>query len=381
MADLPSLIDLSSIPDYERGAQDLTIRNRLFLAMLQKRGRITYNHSGTKCVWDAIISHPQATGWIGQSLEFGSHNPLIQFESDWRGLINTDAMDIMTFMKNKGDKTQLVNVLRTKIDGVMTGLRNSFTGELFNDGSDDMKPLGLRSFLGAGTVVVTDKVAAPSDTYAGRSTVVGSQGGSWETTAAITAPNASIGNNWPWPRGTPEYDCTSPKLVNVVSTAWTATNTWLANAWRVLNTTRNWLKVDGDKEHMPDIALLSADYYDGWQQCAETKSHIILPHRESSDLGFGDVMNMEGMAVQGADFDVPASQGFVMNLNTVEIKCMFDVLFKVLIKGVSTSSVDAWLNSHGINLDDLSNRFACGFLGNVTYMPKFVAHLYPHAAS
>src|SRR3990172_10197294 len=98
MADLASLIDLSSIPDYERGAKDLKIRNRLFLAMLQKRGRITFNHSGTKCVWDAIISHPQPSGWIGQSLEFGSHNPLIQFETDWSGLINTDALDIMTFM-------------------------------------------------------------------------------------------------------------------------------------------------------------------------------------------------------------------------------------------------------------------------------------------
>jgi hypothetical protein len=332
-------------------------------------------------VCDAVISHPRPAGWIGQSLEFGSHNPLIQFETDWAGLINTDAMDIMTFMKNRGQKTQLVDVLRTKLDGVMTGLRNGFTGELFNDGSDTMKPLGLRSFLGAGTVVVGDKVAAPSDTYAGCSTVVGSQGGTWETTATITSPNASLANNWPDPRGSSEYDCTSPKLVNTVSTAWTSTNTWLANAWRVLNTTREWLKVTGDKEHMPDLCMLSTDYMVAFKENAETKSHILLPHREASDLGFGDVLNMEGMAIQGADFDCPPANGFILNLNTIEIKCMFDVLFKMLIKGIATASVDAWLNAQGINLDDLSNRFACGFLGQVTYMPKFVAHLYPHAAS
>jgi len=381
MPDVASLIDLSSIADYERGAQDLTIRNRLFLAMLQKRGRITYNHSGTECIWDAIISQPQASGWIGQSLEFGSHNPLIQFTTDWRGLVNTDSFDFMGYLQNRGQATQLVNVWKTKIDGVMTGLRNSFTGELFNDGSDSQKPLGLRSFLDAGTVVVGDKIAAPSDTYAGKSTVVASQGGSWETTATLTAPNASIGNNWPYPRGTSDYDCTSPKLVNTVSTAWTGTNTWLANAWRCLNTARTWLKVSGDREHMPNLCFLSADYYDQFKENQEAKTHLLMPVREATELGFPDTLGFEGLAVEGADFDVPANNGFILNLNTIEIKCMLDVLFKVIVGSSGKSTVDDWLKGAGFNIDDLSQRLVCLFAGQVCYMPKFVAHLYPHADS
>ena len=380
MPDSPGILNPTTIAEYEKGAQDLTMRSRLFLAMLQHKNRVTYNHSGETCKWQVEYSEPQSEGYTGGGLEFGHDEPWMQLEESWRGLVQTQAIDLMTFMKNRGSQVQLVNVWQGLANLCMKGLKNDFCGELFNDGSDSTKPVGLRSFLTETTPVVGDKIAAPNDTYGGKSTVPGAHGGTWSANMG-TSPNTALANDWPYGQGRPEYDCLCPKLVNTVSTAWTGQNTWLANAWRVLNTMKTWMSVTGDKDHKPDLCLMAPDYWDGFKENQECKTHIYLPHKNASDLGFDGVLNFEGLALHGTDFDTPASSLYMLNLNTIEIRCMFDVLFKVITGKTGNNTVDSFLTSKGFDIDSLSDRIVILFLGNPVYMPKFVGYGYPYAAS
>lgn len=370
------LIDVTTIANYEKGAQDLTMRSRLFLAMLQNRGRVTYNWSGEECKWQVEYSHPQSQGWLGGSLDFGSSNPWMQLSQGWGGLVQTQAFDLLTFMKNRGSKVQLINAWQGIANVCMKALKNDFCGEMFNTGSDATKPKGLRSILvdDSGTLV-TEKIAAPdsSTTYGGKSIGIAAHGGTWSANLS-TSPNAGLATDWPYGQGRPEYDCMSPKLVNTVSTAWTGTNTWVANCWRVLNTTKTWLSVTGDKDYKPELCMLAPDMWDGFKENQEAKTHIYLPHKEASDLGFPDALNFEGMALHGTDFDTPAGTFYMLNLKTIEIRSMFDVLFKVITGKTGKTTVDDFISSKGFALDSLEDRLVIMFLGNPVYQPKFVGY-------
>ena len=48
-------------PNYMKGASDLTIRKRLFLAMLRRKGKISYNHAGYENRWQLEFSQPTVT--------------------------------------------------------------------------------------------------------------------------------------------------------------------------------------------------------------------------------------------------------------------------------------------------------------------------------
>ena len=383
MADVSGLLNPTTIANYEKGAQDVTVRSRLFLAMLKRRNRFTYNWSGEECKWQLEYSHPQSQGYTGGSLDFGSHNPWMQLSQGWRGMVQTQSLDYLTFMKNRSDKVALIKVWEGLANVCMKSLKNDFCGELFNAGTDDDKPLGLRCILDDddGTLV-TEKIAAPktTTTYGGKSIGIAQHGGSWSSDMS-TSPNAGLATDWPYGQGRPEYDCTSPKLVNVVSSAWTGQVTWVANAWRVLNTMKTWLSVTGDKEHKPNLCMMAPDYWDGFKENQEAKTHIYLPHKEAADLGFPDALNFEGCAITGTDFDTPASSLYMLNLNMMEVRSMHDVLFKVITGKSGKKTVDDFLTSRGFDLDSMANRIVILFLGNPVYQPKFVGYGYPYAAS
>jgi hypothetical protein len=377
MADVSSLVSTATIADYEKGYQDLTLRSRLFAAMLMRRGRVSYNHAGTEMKWQAMISLARARGYgNGQTLEFGSTQPNIQFTAGWRGLYAAESMGLMDMMMNRASDSQLIDLWQQKANIVMEGLKQDFWQEAFNNGSDAMKPEGLESFLTHTTCGAADKIATPNDTYAGLSTLLQSQGGSWSTTAGIaTKPNATNGTDYPHGRGRPEYDATSPLLVHTNSTSWTGTATFLANAWRVIDQARNWMARNGDREYLPDLCLLSSDFWTDFRNNQEAKTHILLPHKEASDLGFPDTLNMDGMAIKGSDFDMPPATGYIINLKAMDVCCMFDTLFKLITGNSGSSTVESFLKSAGFDLDSLSNRIVALFLGNFKYRPKYVCKL------
>lgn len=357
-------------PKYLKGASDLTLRKRLLLAMLKKRGRIQYNCSGDEMKWQVEFSQPPISAYAdGGVIDFSNHDAYRQLSMDWRGYVGTDTLTKKQNAMNAGDE-KLIDLFQSKNNNLMKSISNNFCGELYKDGEATGRENnihGLETFLGAGTVTSADLVAANSDTYGlgALSTVQANQGGTW-TADLTTSPNASLATDWPHGSGSSEYDFLSAKLVNYSSTAWnTGSTTWEANAWRVISQTIAWLTTTGGDDGMPNLIPLASDLFQGYKDSQEAKLRINVPHKESNDLGFGNVLNQDGVGIY-SDFDCPVSVGYALNLSTIEICSLFPELF--WMEGPDKDPRTAWSWLWGV-----------GFYGNVNYQPKHVAKLAAYA--
>ena len=281
--------------------------------MLRKRGRIVYNASGTECRWQVEFSQPAVSAYgDGGVVDFSNHDAYRQLGIDWRGYVATDTMSKKQQAMNMGDEA-LVKVFQNKQNNLMKSIRNTFAGELYRDGSATGRENnihGLETFMGAGTVTAADRIAAPSAVYGQTqlSTVPGQYGGDWSSNLAVPN-NASLETDWPDGQGSSEYDFLSPKLINWSSSSWgTGAQTWEANAWRVISQTITWMTLTGGDDGMPTLIPMGGDMFQGYKNAQETKTRIVVPHKESQDLGFGQVLNQDGVGLY-SDFDCPAQTG------------------------------------------------------------------------
>ena len=360
-------------PKYMKGASDLTIRQRLLLAMLRRKGRIVYNASGDECRWQVEFSSPSIEAYgDGGTLDFSNHDAFRQLSIDWRGYAGTDSISKKQALMNSGDEA-LIKLFQTKQERLRKSLNNNFAGELYKDGDASGRSNcvhGLETFLGEGACAAGDRVAQPSDTYGlgALSTALGNQGGTWST-ALSTKPNSTIATDWPdGSSSTPEYDFLSPKLVNWSSTNWgTGSSTaWEDNCWRVISQTITWLTSTGGEDGIPDICVLAPNLFQGYKNHHEVIRRIDIPFALASDLGFkGSTLNQDGCAIQ-PDFDCPANTGYMLNLSYMTLYSLWSELF--------------WME--GPDKDPrsgYSTLWATGFFGNVTYQPKHVAKLKNYA--
>lgn len=355
---------------YMKGASDLTLRKRLLLAMLKRRGRIVYNASGDECRWQVEFSQPGVSAYgDGGVIDFSNHDAYRQLGVDWRGYVATDTMTKKQQRMNSGDEA-LVKIFQNKQNNLMKAIRNNFAGELYRDGSAPGRENnihGLETFMKAGACTSGDKVAAPNAEYGvtRMSTKLGAHGGAWSSNAA-TAPNASLETDWPDGQGDSEYDFLSPKLVNWSSTAWgTGATTWEANAWRVISQVITWLTLTGGEDGMPTLIPLAGNMFQGYKNAQEVKTRIVVPHKEANDLGFGDVLNQDGVGLY-PDFDCPFDTGYALNLNTITIESLFPELF--WMEGPDKDPRTLWSYLWGV-----------GFFGNAKYQPKHTAKIYRYA--
>jgi hypothetical protein len=271
---------------------------------------------------------------------------------------------------NKGDEA-LINLFQTKSERLRKGLTNKFQGELYKDGQAAGRGScvhGLETFMGAGTVASTDRVAQPSGTYGlgALSTKPGDLGGTW-TSALSTYPNATLASDWPDGSGSSEYDATSPKLVNWSASNWgTGSTLWEDNCWRVISQAITWLTLTGGDDGMPDICALSANLFQGYKNHEEAIRRIIVPHKAANDLGFGNgVLNQDGCAIEN-DFDCPVNTGYMLNTSFISLTSLFDELFWMEGPDKDPRSGWSWL-------------WGMGFFGNAKYQPKHTAKLYNYA--
>ena len=352
---------------YMKGASDLTLRKRLLLAMLKKRGRLEFNQSGDECRWQVEFSQPAVSSYgDGGVIDFSNHDAYRQLGVDWRGYVATDTMTKKQQHMNKGDEA-LIKIFSRKQGNLMKSISNNFAGELYRDGSAvgrENNVHGLETFMGDdGNTAAGDKIANPSDTYGqtSLSTALGALGGAWSSDLA-SSPNGTLATDWPDGQGDSEYDFLAPKLVNWSSNAWgTGAQTWEANAWRVISQTITWLTMNGADEAIPTIIPMSSNLFQGYKEAQEVKTRINIPHKESQDLGFGQTLNQDGVAI-APDFDCPVDTAYALNLSTVTISSLTPELF--WIEGPDKDPRTLW-----------SYLWGTGFFGNVKYQPKYTAKI------
>lgn len=357
-------------PRFARGASDLTIRGRLRLAMLRRKGRFEYNCSGDECKWQVEHSQPQVEAYgDGGVVDFSNHDAFRQLSHDWRGYVATDTLSKKQNAMNAGDEA-LISLFQTKSNRLAKALRDTFSGELYKSGTTAGRSNnvhGLETFLTAGTVASGDLIAAPAGTYgsANLSTAPGVYG-SYSANLA-TPPNASLATDWPNGQGDSSYDFLSPKLINWSSTAWgTGSTLWEDNCWRAISQGITWLTTTGGEDGMPDLCSLASNLFQGYKNHQEAIRRISVPHKVASDLGFeGNVLNQDGVAIS-SDYDCPVNTGYLENLSTVVVRSLFPDLFWMEGPDKDPRTLWSWL-------------WGVGFFGNVCYQPKYTARMFNYA--
>ncbi len=344
---------------YLRETIDNTIRERLYLSMLRKRGKITEGHDGKFLEQKIEFNRPPIqTRTDMQQITYTAKDRWRTIQLPWRQYSVNDAMGEMASYQNSGVPA-IVKVFDGMAERLKKDMDEGLGPELYRDGyaGDGSGLCGIDSFTGTGAVAAGDQIAQPSDTYAEVSTAVAAEGGSWTTTAGTTAPNSTIGTDWPNGSGTASYDWFSPKLLNWSSTNWgtSGATTWEANCERVLRQGKHWCTATGGSKGTINLVLMDSAMFTTFANKQSSKQNIFVPHKEAEDLGFPDVLNFEGMAIH-YEFGCPVNSVYGHNLMNEEICVLGKNMYK----------------SHGPIWDEktASYLWLCLFMGNMKFNPK-----------
>jgi hypothetical protein len=276
---------------------------------------------------------------------------------DWREYLVTDRMTKREKEMNAGNEA-LIRRYDQIMPNLVKSIDNQIGLELYVDGyatGNSNRFCGFDSFTGTSTTVAADKIAYPSDTYAGRSTAPGAMGGTWSADLT-TKPNAALATDWPAGSGSASYDWLAPKLMNWSSNNWgTSSTTWYDNCERVLRQAKIWCTSTSGVDGTPELVVLDPTLFSDFVNKQNSYKQIFVPHKEAEDLGFGSVLTFDGMAVH-YEYGVPANSGYGHNLMEEEIMILGKSFYK----------------SEGPNWDDFSNSylFQVGVMGNMKFNPK-----------
>lgn len=310
------------------GCVEQTIRDRVVLAMLEKRGKITYNHSGDGFNWRFQAIEEESNQYSdGETITFAGNDKFRKATLDWRRYIAASKMTDYQKELNKGNEA-IIKLSGRIMKDLMKSMRDKFGGELYVDGhasGNDSRLCGIESFMGLGTTAAGDIVGQPSDTYAGVSTAVGQYESTWSA-LKTTKPNATIATDWPDPQGRHGYQCWSPKIFNTSSTSWgTGSTAWEDNGPRVIRKAHHVTRMGNGKEGDVDAVVLASDWFTDYCNKQEAKQRVQIPVPELAEFGFQSIQQ-EGIAIT-KDYDCPASTGYGWNFDQMELMSLKSDLF------------------------------------------------------
>jgi hypothetical protein len=348
----------TTIAEYMLGAEDNVIRNRKLLAMLKAKGRITFNHSGTKPNWGVLFKQRDIEGYQdGDTVTFARSDNYKRAElPDWRGYTMRDFVTKKEKLMNRG-KPALIKYVSEMVEQMSTDYGDRFHAQLYVDGyatGNEKKIHGFDSFTGA-SVSAGAFIATPNDSYAGLTTNLGTYGGTWSGT---------------WPRGVgdSEYDFWAPTIVDYTNTGWSAaTKTWPNTCQEAMRFGIIKAKKNDSKKGMLDLILLDGELFRQWETTLDSTARVIVDKGAGPatlrNLGFGDTVWFEGVEVSW-EFGVPADangveQGYGFNVDEMELMSLQDRLFV----------------PDGPFYDEasLADRFMITMFGNMKFNPRYFA--------
>lgn len=357
---------------YVKKVADLTVRNRIWLPALERRGRVSRNEQGLTLKWPVMRGQPPVVAYgDGGDLGFAAQDLWSVAELDWRGYRTTDTMTEPQKVRY-GSETAIVHRFSEIMENLDSAMRSQLGSELYVDGNaagNELRLHGSASWQGNGTILEDDLVHQPSDTYAGLSTAVAQYDG-W-TSNLSNPPNNAIGTDWPEGGGGQNnragYDFWSPILANWSSTSWgTGSTAWIDNCEFVLSRVQRWLFSTAGAMEDTLFALLAGNLYSGLVDAMRARQREIVPHPEARVLGVpGQTLNFEGMLVKH-EFGATAGQGEIINFSKMKLNVLTDSL--LVHHGPDwVPTKPGWL-------------YQVGVMGNLMFeSPKHFAHLEAYA--
>ncbi len=352
----------STIAKYVREKVPATIRERKLLALLEQRGGIKLNQSGTLVDWKVAYKEPPIQGYAaGDTLTFAQKERYKTAQLDWRGYTATDSIDKVAVEKNKSTEA-IIKLFDDMVPSLMSDMRNNFSQELWLDGNATGRSKcihGFESWLSVSGAASDGYVGVNNDTYAGLATAPGNYGGSWDTN--------SSNSTWPRGKGTVSYDFWTPLVVDYTDTAWlSGAGTWATTCRKAVRFAVTHQVRTGGREQGMDTIMLDPELFRQWLDAVSSVEQIQVQRNQAQglvSLGFLDVFNYDGVEIT-REFGMPANVGYGIPVGQLELLSLQSELFKA--------------DKVEFDMATRSYRVAIDFLGNLrckTPRPfvKFVA--------
>lgn len=343
MAGLENLSQSSStrtlnniLPKYIRQEENCVLRKHVLGAMLDARGRVSFNNSGEGIRWPVKIRLHDLQANNGYSAR--TFTPLAQHRQAGlkldKGYQLTDAIYKGEMLAGRGAEA-LINTAKNISGNLLESGREGLATQYYNNANASGYEAyfdGLETMFGlaasATTVTITsgaeraandaDLFAWPDATYALLSTELGALGG------------AQRSGYWPNGQADPHYDAWTPIIQHYNSTALNGTaHTWADQceesiALSFLQTRRN---DNGNSQN--ELVILDRELY---RQLANKKRSTervnITSDLPLRSFGFADVIEVDNIQVTW-DYACPANVGYGINVENMELLLREDSLLKL----------------------------------------------------
>lgn len=359
-----SRIANSTIAKYVRKRENNTLRARKLTALLKKRGRITFNWSGTNMDWKIKFKRQKMrTFQDGDTLDFPQSDRNRTAKLDWRGYASTDSMTKAQFLQNRSTEA-IVNLYSDLAKDLMDDMDDEFSEEMYVNGYDPDnigRIHGIESFMQADQNA-GNGAATPTGSFAGLSCAPGDFGGTWDGGPKFSGFDNS---GWPNGRGDAEFDFWSPLIVDIGDTLFDPTHqTWENNCEEVISFGLIKGKKNKSLTGGLDLFLLDDEMYRVYLAKIRGKERLNLQRSEAASdlvaLGFLDTVNQDGCDIT-SEFGITPGIGYGFNLEAMELRSQQAQLFVPEGPDQDISS-QAW-------------RFSIDFYGNMVWNPKFQVKL------
>lgn len=305
----------TAAPQYMSSFADLTHRGHILFALMQEQGMFEYNATSASTIYQIQVREPEVrTSQDTTRKVFQNSNVFEQCQVGVRWYEATDMLSEIQWKENQG-KTSLINLYDTKMKNLGTAMVRRLQEWAYRDGNVAPYTDGFQGFescLGEGTVGAGDKIAMPSDSYAGQNTALQTFGGTWSSDlAAADRPNSTLANDWPFGSGTSNYDAFSPTLLNYSSTRWgSGTTYWQDNCEEVLREGSAMMQAKNgflNTSDVPVVYLMAPNLYVQAKNFYSTRFRMAAPYRDS-EVGFpsAGTLSLDGVVLK-SDWACPAN--------------------------------------------------------------------------
>jgi hypothetical protein len=344
----------TTIVNHLREEEVASLRKFKVFAALEGSGNIRTNMSGRGFDWEIQYRNHTPSGNNGETpRSFARQNLWKNAELEYRGAQVTDAIYKKEMLENRS-ASALVNVAGKMASRLLTSMEQYLAKEWVVDGyaaGNELRFHGLESFLGYNgtinkdtgatrTANAADPFAAPSDTYAGLSTVLGAYGGSQKTGV------------WPNGEADPEYDFYSPIICNYTSSYFGGTS-WSANCTKALREALHQTRRNDTKQDQVDMCLMDRRMYIDFLNKLDEKERVVVSRTNGlRSYGFTDVFEFDGVECSSEN-SIPAGVAYGLAIGNMELLCMEGQLY----------------NSEGPFYDEITQqyRYVVSTLGNLKF--------------
>lgn len=343
----------TTIRDYIRDVEVNTLRNRKLTALLKKKGRISFNHSGIAADWKVKYKRYKNVPYAdGDTMEFSRKDRYKTAVLDWRGYNSTDSMTKGEFLSNKSTEA-IIKTYDEIARDLMEDMEEDFSEAFYVNGNDPANAKrmhGIESFMSA-TSVAGNGAGNPTGSFGGLSCALGAYGGSW---SPGTFPA------WPNGRGDTAWDFWAPLVVDYTNSLFGTTATWEANCVEAISFGIIKGKKSKSQSGQLDVIFVDDEMFRTYMSVYRQKERILVERAADKSpliaLGFSDVINQDGTDVTW-EYGILPNTGYGFNCDQMEVKSQQAQLFV----------------PEGPDLDIASKswRFSLDFYGNTTWNPKF----------